>query len=111
MLPNAPPYRIHQSRSLCLCPSNPVHHYVGKVTSGYLKRNRGRVALPRDERLWDELVAIRWKTNSAGKIQLEPKDLLRQRLGRSPDRADAVAMAFGAELTDTCTVGGFHYTI
>jgi phage terminase large subunit-like protein len=53
-----------------------------------------KIALPRDERLWDELTTIQWKPNSEGKLQLEPKDQLRQRLGRSPDRADAVAMAF-----------------
>ena len=54
----------------------------------------GEIAIPPDEHLWDELTAIRWKLNSAGKIQIEPKDGLRQRLGRSPDRADAVAMCF-----------------
>jgi phage terminase large subunit len=48
--------------------------------------------LPVDELLWDELTAMRWRTNSQGKIQIEPKDELRKRLGRSPDRADALAM-------------------
>ena len=56
----------------------------------------GEVGLPWDDRLFDELTAIRWKVNTAGKIVLESKDLLRDRLGRSPDRADAVAMAFYA---------------
>lgn len=31
---------------------------------------------------------------ATGKIQLEAKEDLKGRLGRSPDRADAVAMAF-----------------
>lgn len=54
----------------------------------------GTIALPRDEKLFDELVAIRWKPTSLGQIQIESKDDLRDRLGRSPDRADAVSMAF-----------------
>ena len=38
--------------------------------------------------------AIRWRATSNGKIQIEPKDDLKNRLGRSPDRADAVVLAF-----------------
>ena len=49
---------------------------------------------PHDEELFDELVAIRWRATSNGKIQIEPKDDLKNRLGRSPDRADAVVLAF-----------------
>jgi hypothetical protein len=40
------------------------------------------------------LVAIRWRATSNGKIQIEPKEELKNRLGRSPDRADAVVLAF-----------------
>jgi hypothetical protein len=54
----------------------------------------GEVALPRDEGLFDELLAIRWKPTSDGKIQIEAKEELKSRLGRSPDRADAASMAF-----------------
>ncbi len=61
------------------------------------KLEAGEIALPEDEKLTDELCAIQWKITSAGKIQIEPKDELRGRLGRSPDRADAVAMAFSAQ--------------
>jgi len=57
------------------------------------------------------LTATRWQVNSAGKVVIEAKDALRERLGRSPDRADAVAMAFALELTATCTIGGFRVTI
>ena len=56
----------------------------------------GRIAIPRDETLWDELTSLHWKPTSNGKIQIEPKDGFRQRIGRSPDRADAVVMAFHA---------------
>ncbi len=53
----------------------------------------GEVALPPDEPLTDELLAVRWRPTPEGKIRIEAKDDLRGRLGRSPDRADAVAMA------------------
>jgi hypothetical protein len=54
----------------------------------------GRIALPRDELLWDELLAINWKPDNKDRIQIEAKADLKQRLGRSPDRGDAVVMAF-----------------
>lgn len=41
-----------------------------------------------------ELVAIQWKPSASGKVQIESKDDLNGRLGRSPDRADAVSMVF-----------------
>lgn len=51
------------------------------------------VILPRNDRLLAELVVARWRVTSAGKIQIEAKDEIRKRLGRSPDCADAVVMA------------------
>lgn len=57
----------------------------------------GGLALPEDRKLADELLALRWSPTADGRIQLEGKEELRGRIGRSPDRADAVAMAFSAE--------------
>jgi Terminase-like family. len=49
-----------------------------------------RVAIPRDEALWDELSIPRFMVKD-GKTQVEAKDAIKRRLGgRSPDRADAV---------------------
>lgn len=53
----------------------------------------GEIALPRDEDLFDELLAIRWEPTSGGRVKIESKSKLRGRLGRSPDKADAVCMA------------------
>ena len=53
---------------------------------------RGTLALPVDEKLADELCTMRWSIGLDGKVQLESKDELRARLGRSPDRADSLAM-------------------
>lgn len=58
---------------------------------------RGRIALPPDEKCFDELLQIKARPNSVGKLQLESKDELRGRLGRSPDRADALAQAWAAD--------------
>jgi len=53
-----------------------------------------RVALPDDPLLIGDLTSPQWKTTSAGKIQLESKDDIRKRLGRSTDYGDAVVQAF-----------------
>lgn len=47
---------------------------------------------PADKKLDGELVAVEYSFTATGKIQVEPKDDLRKRLGRSPDRADAMAL-------------------
>lgn len=41
-----------------------------------------------------QLLAPRWWTDPRGRIQVEPKDDIRKRLGRSPDNADALLLAF-----------------
>jgi len=53
---------------------------------------RGEIAVPRNEKLLDELCSMRWKVDSRGAVRIEPKDALRTRIGRSPDRSDALAI-------------------
>lgn len=53
----------------------------------------GDLALPDDPALAEGLLATTWSVTPMGKIQLEAKDEIRRRIGRSPDQADAVAMA------------------
>jgi hypothetical protein len=50
--------------------------------------------LPPDERLEEELCAPKWKHLANGTIQIESKDEIKKRLGRSTDSADAVIQAF-----------------
>lgn len=50
------------------------------------------IALPPDPKLKADLCAPRWKLTAAG-IQVESKEEIRKRIGRSPDRGDAVCMA------------------
>lgn len=54
---------------------------------------KGELALADDDELRADLSAIRYMFDQAGRIQIELKDEVRARLGRSPDRADAVALA------------------
>ena len=51
------------------------------------------LALPPDDLLTGDLTAPHWKTISGGKIQIESKDEIRKRIGRSPDSGDAVMQA------------------
>lgn len=51
-----------------------------------------RIDAPEDKELWEELTAFTFEDD--GKVvQLEPKDDVKVRLGRSPDKADAFVMA------------------
>lgn len=49
----------------------------------------GREQIPEDEYLQQEIGEIKYFFNTRGRIQLESKDDVKERLGRSPDRADA----------------------
>jgi hypothetical protein len=55
---------------------------------------------PEDKELADELAGLRYEITPFGKTQVESKDSMRARGLHSPDRADAVAMAFAAEPMD-----------
>lgn len=59
-----------------------------------LDPSRGsNIMLPPSDILKADLTAPRWTVRSGGKIQIESKDDIRKRLGRSPDEGDAVVMA------------------
>lgn len=60
-------------------------------------RTGSETFLPDDEGLIEDLASIRYKLTSSGKVQREPKDALRKRLGRSPDKGDAVVMGLAAD--------------
>ena len=50
----------------------------------------GRIALPADEQLFADLIAVKWTTRNSV-IVLEDKAKVRATLGRSPDKGDAAA--------------------
>ena len=47
-----------------------------------------------DDRALADLAEPKWWEDKAGRIVVEPKDKVRERLGRSPDDADALLLAF-----------------
>lgn len=60
------------------------------AVAGFLREGG---ALPTDPRLEAELVAPVYGFDTRGRYQVEPKAKTKERLGRSPDRADAVGLA------------------
>jgi hypothetical protein len=54
---------------------------------------RDKVALPPDPQLRADLASYRWKLLSGGIIQIEMKEDIKKRIGRSPDDGDAVIIA------------------
>ena len=54
----------------------------------------GQITIPRDHQLIGELAALRYSYDSQGRIQMESKEAMRQRGLPSPDKADALMLAF-----------------
>jgi len=56
--------------------------------------NNTGAQLPPDDKLTQELTEIRYKFQSNGRIQIEPKEEIKKRIRRSPDKSDALANTF-----------------
>lgn len=63
-------------------------------------------AVPSDAKLEAELVAPTYAFDTQGRTKVEPKEQIKQRLGRSPDRADALALAVGTVRPECRLLGG-----
>lgn len=79
------------------------------------KNNTGAM-LPPDTGFDEEAAEIRWFFRSDGKIQIEPKEDIKARLGRSPDKFDALANTFypvkrtgGIDLNRLSSIVGRRY--
>ena len=51
------------------------------------------VILPNDTELIAQLSSRKYDLSSSGKIQLESKKKMKERIGESPDRADAIVLS------------------
>jgi hypothetical protein len=60
--------------------------------------------LPPDDQLAQELTAIQYE-NKAGVRRITPKDKMRESLGRSPDKADALALSFAFDGDNAVLMG------
>ena len=54
----------------------------------------GEISIPDDPKLMEELAGRRYDYDKIGKRKVEPKSEFRKRYGRSPDKADALLLAF-----------------
>ncbi len=60
--------------------------------------SRKELAIPREhEDIWHELSSIRFSYDSQERVQIEAKEDLKKRIGRSPDHADALALAMSRD--------------
>lgn len=71
-----------------------VREWLQENFTAYIQGNDPVVQLPNDERLIAQLTVRKYKMTSKGKIQIESKDEMKKRGLDSPDRADAVVLAF-----------------
>ena len=74
------------------------NHYANWGTESYFAlRDRfisGEIILPRDDELTAQLTTRKYTLNSRDQLILEPKADYKKRFKRSPDRADALVLAF-----------------
>ena len=81
--------------------SHPARFFNQRAASYWHLRDLlegGRVALPPDAELLQELLATAWKPSSHGSVQLLGKEEISGMLGRSPDKADSVTMSYSGEI-------------
>lgn len=78
-------------------------HYTNWGTESYFAlRDRfvdGEIMLPRDDELTAQLTTRKYSLNSRDQLILEPKADYKKRFKRSPDRADALVLAFAPVMT------------
>ena len=61
----------------------------------WLEQRNGK--LPKDDRMLGELVGVKYKFQSSGKIQIESKEDMKRRGMPSPDVADAFVLTFAGD--------------
>lgn len=64
-----------------------------KLREAFDPEHGDSLAIPDDSELREELTAARFEVTSRG-IKIEPKEDIIDRIGRSPDKADALALAY-----------------
>lgn len=63
-------------------------------------------ALPSNAGLKADLCGVRYAFDAAGRLKLESKETLKERTGRSPDLADALALTFALPVMKRAPCGG-----
>lgn len=77
---------------------NDKDHYANWVTEAWCSLKEwftdGKITLPQDDELSAQLSTRKYTINSRDQLILEDKKTYKRRIGRSPDRADALVLAF-----------------
>ena len=77
--------------------SRPEQYYNLKTEAWFYARDlfeEGKVSIPDDARLINQLASCKYEIrDSGGKLKIESKKTMKQKMGGSPDRADAVIVA------------------
>lgn len=89
-------------------PADPM--FADKITEGWFHvaklAKAGEIYIPGDNRLLQQLCTRQYAMNKKGQFKLEDKDTYKKRGHDSPDRADALVMAFYDEVIATGHVSG-----
>jgi phage terminase large subunit len=78
-------------------PNNPTKFYDRRAEMYWTVRQRffdHNIALPDDPELAAELASVKYEILRDGRIRIEQKDEIKARTGKSPDKADALVLAF-----------------
>jgi len=67
----------------------------------------GEISIPDDPKLMEELAGRRYDYDKIGRRKVEPKSEFRKRYGRSPDKADALLLAFYRPRVSTVMIGDY----
>ena len=75
-------------------------HYANWISEQWFRLKdrfvEGEISLPRDDELTAQLSTRKYLLNSRDQLILEDKKTYKKRVGRSPDRADALVLAFAS---------------
>ena len=85
--------------------------YANRVTEMYNKLKMWLLqngSLPDDPALKSELTARTYNFDTRGRMILEPKDKYKERMGVSPDAADALALTFAAPILGPAARNGMN---
>lgn len=63
-------------------------------------KDENKVQLISDDELLDDLCSVNKGYDARGRLQLETKDKVKERIGRSPDKADAFVLTFAEPVYD-----------
>jgi hypothetical protein len=93
---------------------DPVRFGNLRAFTYWLLRRRledGDLALPADPILWEELLNTTYEYKD-GKLFITDKKVIKRRIGRSPDRADALMLTFAGEayVPEGVGISGAVYT-